>query len=272
MPAELMPGSVQETMIMCFLDRARFSARFPTVLQDAKAAAILEQFPDLLHTRATRDQEMPGLTILLRSRYFDDAVRDFLTTHPRATIICLASGLETNYFRVDNGQLQWWDVDLPDAIDFRRRIIPESERNRYVAADVLDLSWCGEIKHDPSDGVMIVASGIMCYFTRREIGALVRGLADHFPGAELVLEYYSKPVMWGNNLFFRIKGMSARLVFGAVNLSGLMRRDTGRIEVIERAPYYSRDLLDVKLKLSTRFSARASNVMRLMEFMRWKLR
>ncbi|MBA3772755.1 MAG: hypothetical protein H0X13_09805 [Ramlibacter sp.] len=56
-----------------------------------------------------------------------------------------------------------------------------------------------QIECGPRDGVMIVASGILCYFTREQIARLVTALADRFPGAELVFEYYSKPVIWGNN-------------------------------------------------------------------------
>ncbi|MBA3772754.1 MAG: class I SAM-dependent methyltransferase [Ramlibacter sp.] len=138
--AELVPGSVQETMVMCFLDRARYSPMFPTILDDAKAVSILEKFGERLSARSFRDGEMPALSILLRSRYFDDAVRAFVQVHPRATVINLAAGLETNFFRVDNGELRWWDVDLPDAIDFRRQYIQESCRNRFVKADLLDFA------------------------------------------------------------------------------------------------------------------------------------
>lgn len=37
-------------------------------------------------------------------RAFDDAVRDFLAAHPDGTVVTLAEGLETQYWRVDNGR------------------------------------------------------------------------------------------------------------------------------------------------------------------------
>ncbi|MBA3772756.1 MAG: hypothetical protein H0X13_09810 [Ramlibacter sp.] len=65
--------------------------------------------------------------------------------------------------------------------------------------------------------------------------------------------------------------MDARLVFGAFNLSSLMRRDTGRVHVLERVPYYGRCPCGLDLKWGTRAAMKASDLLSLMEFVHWRL-
>src|SRR6185437_1910941 len=43
--------------------------------------------------------------------------------------------------RVDNGQVHWFDLDLPDTIELRRSFFADTGRRRMVAASVLDEDW-----------------------------------------------------------------------------------------------------------------------------------
>ena len=42
----------------------------------------------------------------VRVATFDDAVRRFLDEHPAGTVVALGEGLETQFWRVDNGRVQ----------------------------------------------------------------------------------------------------------------------------------------------------------------------
>jgi O-methyltransferase involved in polyketide biosynthesis len=74
----------------------------------------------------------------LRARRFDLEITRFLTTHPAATVVVLGDGLETQFWRVDNGQARWLSVDLAETVDARRRLLPASERQWTVACLALD--------------------------------------------------------------------------------------------------------------------------------------
>lgn len=69
---------------------------------------------------------------IARSLYFDDKIRKFIQQFPEATIVNIGCGLDTTFFRVDNGRIQWIDIDLPDVIALRREYIPESIRNQLL--------------------------------------------------------------------------------------------------------------------------------------------
>jgi O-methyltransferase involved in polyketide biosynthesis len=51
----------------------------------------------------------------LRVQRFDTEVRRFLAANPDGTVIALGEGLETQFWRVDNGHVRWVTVDPPDA-------------------------------------------------------------------------------------------------------------------------------------------------------------
>lgn len=70
---------------------------------------------------------------VVRLREFDRFVRDFLRRHPVGTVVHLGCGLDARFQRVDNGQVRWFDLDLPQVIDLRRRLLPESDRDRYLS-------------------------------------------------------------------------------------------------------------------------------------------
>src|SRR5690625_4023033 len=56
----------------------------------------------------------------LRARTFDVATGDYLRSHPKASVVALAEGLQTSFWRLDRagllGEASWYSVDLPAVI------------------------------------------------------------------------------------------------------------------------------------------------------------
>ena len=73
----------------------------------------------------------------VRVATFDAAIRRFLARHPSGTVVALGEGLETQFWRVDNGRMRWISVDLPEALELRRKLLPEGPRQaqpRWISA------------------------------------------------------------------------------------------------------------------------------------------
>jgi O-methyltransferase involved in polyketide biosynthesis len=64
----------------------------------------------------------------LRALAFDAATRDYLTAHPKASVVALAEGLQTSFWRLDRtgvaDELTWYSVDLPPVMALRERLLP----------------------------------------------------------------------------------------------------------------------------------------------------
>lgn len=79
------------------------------------------------------------LTWAIRAKMLDEGIKQFLAIHPTGTVVNLGAGVHTSFERTDNGTVQWYDLDLPDVIDLRKRFIPETARSRCIPKSVSDL-------------------------------------------------------------------------------------------------------------------------------------
>ncbi len=179
--APLLAG-VPETMLWALHNRAAEAGRHDGVLTD----------PACLHIHGRIDYDFaarfgpPAGSLAVRAAAIDGALRRWLERHPDGIVVSLGEGLETQLRRVDNGRMRWLSVDLPEAISLRERFLPPTDRFRHCAISAADPAWMDEV--DPSAGVFIVAQGLLMYLDPALVGALLSGIAERFPGAEIVFD------------------------------------------------------------------------------------
>jgi O-methyltransferase involved in polyketide biosynthesis len=186
-PVRVPPGltGVPETLLWTLYYRAQEAARPDAVLRDPLAVELVSHidypFAQRLGKGASRAQWQG-----LRSRTFDERVRAFLARHPGGTVVALGEGLETAFWRVDDGRVRWVGVDLPDVAALRTAVLPGHQRRRQVDADVLDPGWTDAV--DPARGVLFTAQGLLMYLRPDQVHELFTLLASRFPGSELVFD------------------------------------------------------------------------------------
>ena len=123
-------------------------------------------------------------------RKFDDKIREYIAEHPRASVVSLAAGRDTTFYRVDNGTIRWYDLDLPAVIEIRRQLLPEPERVTYIAKFLLDPSWFEDV--DAQNGIFMIAGGVLQYFEESEMKQFFSMLADNFPDGEIIFDAQSR--------------------------------------------------------------------------------
>ena len=122
----------------------------------------------------------------VRVATFDRAVRRFLGSHPTGMVVALGEGLETQFWRLDNGQMRWLTVDVPETMELRRRLLPDGPRQSSHQGSALDLGWLGGL--DPADPILVTAQGLLPYFQRDQVHRLIAGIAERLPGSLLVFD------------------------------------------------------------------------------------
>lgn len=132
-----------------------------------------------------------SLTVCLRAKKLDDYARAFLAEHPQATVLHLACGLDGRFQRVDNSQVDWYDLDLPDVIELRRKFFAENGRCHLIASSVTDLNWL-EIIPQQGQPVLVIAEGLLMYLAEEDVKRLVLALQAAFPGCHLAFDAYSE--------------------------------------------------------------------------------
>jgi O-methyltransferase involved in polyketide biosynthesis len=176
-------SGVPETLLGNLVYRAAAASGPRPVLDDPKAIELIKNI-DYPFERIASDRS--GQRHALRVSRFDDEIRRFLAEHPAGTVVALGEGLETQFWRVDNGQAQWLTVDLPETVALRRRLLPDGPRQRTLACSASDSQWMDQV--DPSHGVLVTAQGLLMYFQPAEVDRLVEQCAQRFPGQQLLFD------------------------------------------------------------------------------------
>lgn len=117
---------------------------------------------------------------------FDAAVRRFLTEHPAGTVVALGEGLETQFWRVDNGTMRWLTVDLPETLAVRHRLLPDGPRQRSHAGSAIEPGWLDQV--DPTGPVLVTAQGLLMYFQREDVHQLIATIAERLPDSSMVVD------------------------------------------------------------------------------------
>jgi O-methyltransferase involved in polyketide biosynthesis len=178
----------QETLFVPLYSKAVESRQPNSIFVDRKAQEILEHveydFAKLKIPRKT------AVTLCIRAKKIDTYTREFLTSHPRGIVIHLGCGLDSRYTRVSNGEAEWYDLDMPEVIDLRRKFYRETGIYHMIPSSVTDLGWTDIIS--PRDcPVLVIAEGLLMYLKEEDVKALIRKLKETFPGCGLVFDAYS---------------------------------------------------------------------------------
>lgn len=201
---------VPKTLLMTLYVRARESQRPDALYRDDKAVAMVHQLDcDFSKLRMQRHDEV---AVIIRMQKFDSHVRNFLSRNPEAVVVHIGCGLDTRFERVDNGRVQWFDLDVPEVMELRHKLIPcENSRYRTLPASAFDNTWLEEVEQYKPRPIMVVTEGVLPYFEEDQVKSLVLKLRDRFPGSELVCDAHTPFVIWVDNLQLAHAKVKARL-------------------------------------------------------------
>lgn len=224
-----MPGAksqtlsgVSETYLAPLYWRAVESLRPDAMIKDEKAVALVTQKSYLFdQVKQIPMNELLNSMRIIFTREMDRYARDFLSRHPQAVVVHIGCGLDSRFDRVDDGQVEWYDLDLPDVIELRRKFIGD-ERKRYhlLGCSVLEDAWLEAVKapiklavHSPRP-FMFLAETVFVYFTEAQVKSLVLTLCNHFPGAELVFDGWRPYEIWLGNRYISNSSFAGLMQWG----------------------------------------------------------
>ncbi len=232
-------SDVAKTLLITLYIRAMESQRPDALIKDERAEAVVRQLDheSLRKTAALTEDTGRGI-VILKGREFDRFAQDFLARHPDAVVVHIGCGLDTRFERVDNGRVEWYDLDLPDVIELRRKLIgDEGERYHLLACSVLDSAWLDTVSAHHQRPFLFLAEGVFMYFEEAQVKSLVLTLRDRFPGAELVFDAFSPLLRWAHNNKVSRTGIGAHLHWALKHGQDLERWSDGIRLLDERFPF-----------------------------------
>jgi len=206
-------SGVEKTLFIPLYIRAMESQRADALIKDKRAEEVVRQLDqESLRKTLALTEDFGRMVVILKGREFDRFAQDFLRRHPDAVIVHIGCGLDTRFERVDNGRVEWYDLDLPDVIEIRRKLVGgEGRRHHFLACSVLEIAWLEAVSAHHQRPFLFLAEGVFMYFEETQVKSLVLTLRDRFPGAELVFDAFSPFMRRAHNNKVNRTGIGAHL-------------------------------------------------------------
>lgn len=155
-----------------------------------------------------------------RWKAFDNAVHRLITDHPNCTVINLACGFDTRFWRIENEKCRYIELDLPEVIALKREILKDHLDYELIGCSVLDTSWIDQVTLNGNTDFLLLAEGLFMWIPQPDSARLLKEIGERFYRSQLVLDMvpykYTKGI-WKSliRLHSRIDwGLDVAWVFG----------------------------------------------------------
>lgn len=201
-------GQIAQTAFLTLQCHALDASSNHSILEDTESVSILKALKEITgHQGVSLNLIKKNLIhhIALRARQYDYFTKCFIKKFPDAAIVNIGCGFDNRFRRIDNGKILYYDLDLPEIIAVKEKIIPPANRYKQIAKSVFEYDWMNEIE---KEHVFLMAEGVFMYCEPSDVKNLFHKLQGRFTNPEIVFEVFSS--LWlngwrGKIMAFRMK-------------------------------------------------------------------
>ena len=261
--------SVEETLFVPMRGRVYASKNFPEILNDKKAIEISEKLPkDNMSNE--KESQYTLMASAVRSMNMDRYISKFLDKNPNGTIICVGAGVETTFYRNDNGKAIWYEIDLDEVTSLRKKVFEQNERDIVLTYSMFDYNWMNEVKKS-IEPYLIVVSGLFYYFEEKAVIEFLRKVKE-LGNVEVVFDTVSKFGMKQTKKYMKQLGKDDALMYFYVeNVSDLLKQLDENTKLLDNHDYYEWVKDKSKFKFMTKMSMMISDKFHMVKMIHLKL-
>ncbi len=212
---------VSETLLITLYIRAKDSMSKKPIVNDKKAAEMVSKIEYDFSKLDNAKGSYYGT--LARAKCMDDETKKFIARYPDAVIVSVGCGLDTRFERVDNGRIQWYNLDLSAVMEKRKEFFEENDRVFDIAESALNPQWTRKV-NAKGKKVLITCEGVTTYFSEAEVKQLLEVLTDGFEDFEAHIDLSHKALVKRAKKHDAVKHMkNAEFKFGVVDGSELVK-------------------------------------------------
>ncbi len=204
-------SNVPETLLIPLRARSNETKLKNGIISDPKSTEIIDKIESNVSEKGEVSiGSQKGVAI--RTEILDELTNAFLQKYPDCVVVNLGCGLDTRHHRLNNNKVQWYDLDVPEAIELRKNFFKESKKFHFISKSVLDFSWNDLVPKDKP--ILFIAEGLLMYFTEDEVKSILKNIADNFQNAEIIFEAMSPFVAKNSNKHTDVKKYDAVFKWG----------------------------------------------------------
>lgn len=200
-------SGVPETMLQTIYARAK-ETRTRGAISDEKAVEIVGKL-NYDFSLAEKDKAMHD-GVIARTIVLDRLTEKFLSKHRGAAVVNIACGLDTRCYRMQ-GYSHWYNLDLPETIEVRRRILPPNDRISQIPMSAMD-DWGSEIAEETTSALVII-EGLTMYLSESDVRKIFSVIDKRF-GHAVVLTETMNPAVAKRIKEKSIEGSHAKFSWG----------------------------------------------------------
>ena len=235
---QLKLGKVEETLFVPLRGRIFATENFNHILNDMKTLEIESKIPEkYLHNDG--ESEYTLLSSAIRSMNMDRCISDFLKRNPDGSIINVGCGLETLFYRNDNGKTIFYELDLKNVIDFRKEILGSEKNDICLSYSMFNYEWINEVLKTSTGPYLVVSSGVFYYFKEEEIISFIINLKK-LGDVEIVFDAVSKSGIKQSNKYMKKLGKDDAIMYFYVdNVEDFTKKIGKEVQIIESTDYFN---------------------------------
>lgn len=263
-------NSIEKTLFVPMLGRIYASKHFPNLLYDEKALLLAPKLP--LEILSKKQNQYSYLASACRSVNFDRYIKEFLIRHPNGAIVQLGLGLETTAYRINNEKVIFFGVDLPEVINYRKKLLGEITQEKLIVGDAFDISWLDQIRKDYGDmPLLVTASGLFYYFSEDKVISLLKKLQT-YSNIEVVFDAVSKKGLqiMNKKLMKKLGHEDAKMYFYVDDANNLALKIGRNCHVLACEKYYHK-ISKKGMKISTKLAMKISDLFSMVKMIHLKM-
>jgi O-methyltransferase involved in polyketide biosynthesis len=123
-----------------------------------------------------------------RGRVFDRIADRFIGDHPGCTLVNLACGLDTRFWRIKHEQCRFIELDLPEVIELKQSLLKDQLGYELIGKSVLDTSWIDQVTKQANTDFLLIAEGLIMWLPPMQAARLFKEIGARFDRSQLVLD------------------------------------------------------------------------------------
>lgn len=191
-------SNVSETLLIPLYIRAIESQRKNPILKDPMAEKLVNEIDYDFHRL---DEHLDtGRCCIIRAKYYDVNIAKSAARQKSDTVVVnIGCGLDTRRLRLSGSNITFYELDLPDVIALRRKLMPLESHDNQITKSMFDTSWLDELHlAHPDSHFIFVFEGVLMYFDNSQVKYILNNIADRYPESEIYFDMCNKATLRSN--------------------------------------------------------------------------
>jgi O-methyltransferase involved in polyketide biosynthesis len=216
-------SQVSRTAILLLICRAIEAKKNKSEFNDPMAVLCLERLMSIASEEEKRwiirkkrmyegIQARDAKAGVRRVKAFDNAANRFIADNPKCTVINLACGFDTRFWRIENEKCKYIEIDLPGVIKLKKEILKDHLGYEVIGTSVLDTSWIDKVTINENTGFLLLAEGLFPWIPPQDAIRLFKEIGERFYRSQFVLDMV--PEKYTKGIWKKLVRLHSRIDFG----------------------------------------------------------